>query len=69
MKVLKGGEEQKKIREEEKKKKEWDDFNEAIGLSHLIKTISESVSPFSKHFTAFFSHYVSLLCLVQEQTN
>ncbi|KAJ1527889.1 hypothetical protein ONE63_007825 [Megalurothrips usitatus] len=43
MKVFRGGgEEFKKKRNEEKKEKEWNDFQEAIGLSHLIKAISNS---------------------------
>ncbi|XP_026294026.1 poly(A)-specific ribonuclease PARN [Frankliniella occidentalis] len=37
-----GGEEFKKLREEEKKKNEWKEFEEAVGLSHLIKAIAES---------------------------
>ncbi|KAK3931125.1 Poly(A)-specific ribonuclease PARN [Frankliniella fusca] len=43
MKILRGGgEEFKRLREEEKKKIEWKEFDEAVGLSHLIKAISES---------------------------
>ncbi|XP_034248120.1 poly(A)-specific ribonuclease PARN-like isoform X2 [Thrips palmi] len=37
-----GGEELRKLREEEKMKKEWKEFEETVGLSHLIKMISES---------------------------
>lgn len=45
MKVIRGGgEELRKLREEEKKREEWKEFEQAIGLSHLIKIISESVS-------------------------
>lgn len=48
MKVMRGGgEELRKQREEEKIKKEWKEFEETVGLSQLIKIISESVSSYS----------------------